>query len=239
MRSRSAVGFGLGLAFVGAAQAQQTITVDFEDLTLGTMFAKHTDFVSNGVTLSGEEYIVFPGGPASFFGWIVVDDRNMAGGTGLEVRTDSAPLSVNAPLPLSGLSMKFGHFGQEYVNFNLNGAFLVIPTLEDVNGQTVGGVEVDVVFNGRPGNSSGELTLSGPIQSVQIGGGGTFWIDDLVIDTVCYADCDTSGSLDVFDFLCFQDAFVSGQAYADCDGNSVFDVFDFLCFQDAFVAGCP
>jgi hypothetical protein len=55
----------------------------------------------------------------------------------------------------------------------------------------------------------------------------------------CYADCDTSGSLDIFDFLCFQDAFVMMDPYADCDGNSAFDIFDFLCFQDAFVTGCP
>jgi len=55
----------------------------------------------------------------------------------------------------------------------------------------------------------------------------------------CYPDCDGSGSLDIFDFLCFQDAFTTMGPYADCDGNASFDVFDFLCFQDAFVAGCP
>jgi hypothetical protein len=55
----------------------------------------------------------------------------------------------------------------------------------------------------------------------------------------CYADCDGNEILDVFDFLCFQDAFVAMDPYADCDGNTVFDVFDFLCFQDAFVTGCP
>jgi polyhydroxybutyrate depolymerase len=54
----------------------------------------------------------------------------------------------------------------------------------------------------------------------------------------CYADCDGNGSLDVFDFLCFQDAFVNADPYADCDGNGVLDVFDFLCYQDAFVVGC-
>ncbi len=62
----------------------------------------------------------------------------------------------------------------------------------------------------------------------------------------CYPDCDTStgvGVLDIFDFLCFQDSFVSGEPYAcDCDtttGPLVCDIFDFLCFQDAFVSGCP
>lgn len=62
----------------------------------------------------------------------------------------------------------------------------------------------------------------------------------------CYADCDQStgaGTLDIFDFLCFQNSFVNGETYAcDCDtstGNGVCDVFDFLCFQNAFVGGCP
>ena len=56
----------------------------------------------------------------------------------------------------------------------------------------------------------------------------------------CYADCDGSGSLDIFDFLCFQNSFVNAESYAcDCDPNPACDIFDFLCFQNAFVAGCP
>jgi hypothetical protein len=59
----------------------------------------------------------------------------------------------------------------------------------------------------------------------------------------CYADCDGSGALDFFDFLCFQNAFAAGDPYADCDGSGRFDFFDFLCFQDAFAQGqrfgCP
>ena len=59
---------------------------------------------------------------------------------------------------------------------------------------------------------------------------------------VCYADCDQSGALDVFDFLCFQNSFVAGEPYAcDCDitPTPVCNIFDFLCFQTAFVGGCP
>ena len=69
---------------------------------------------------------------------------------------------------------------------------------------------------------------------------------DLLIDNitaqgeVCYADCDGSGTLDIFDFLCFQNSFVLGEPYAcDCDPAPVCDIFDFLCFQNAFVGGCP
>ena len=29
-------------------------------------------------------------------------------------------------------------------------------------------------------------------------------------DFPCYADCDQSGALDIFDFLCFQNGFVAG-----------------------------
>ncbi|MFG0285893.1 MAG: GC-type dockerin domain-anchored protein [Phycisphaerales bacterium JB039] len=55
----------------------------------------------------------------------------------------------------------------------------------------------------------------------------------------CYADCDGTGTLDFFDFLCFQNAFATGDPYADCDGTGVLDFFDFLCFQNEFAAGCP
>jgi len=61
----------------------------------------------------------------------------------------------------------------------------------------------------------------------------------LIPRDVCYPDCDGNTVLDVFDFLCFQDAFTSGDPYADCTGEGSLDVFDFLCFQDVFVTGCP
>lgn len=60
----------------------------------------------------------------------------------------------------------------------------------------------------------------------------------LVCTPACYADCNGDGALDLFDFLCFQNAFVGGLGYADCDSNGVRDFFDFLCFQNAFVIGC-
>ncbi|MFG0283508.1 MAG: hypothetical protein ACF8R7_03720 [Phycisphaerales bacterium JB039] len=72
-------------------------------------------------------------------------------------------------------------------------------------------------------------------------GNVTAW-DNLTIEQIdagCYADCDGNGILDFFDFLCFQNAFATGDPYADCDGNSILDFFDFLCFQNEFAVGCP
>lgn len=59
----------------------------------------------------------------------------------------------------------------------------------------------------------------------------------------CFADFDGSGSLDIFDFLGFQNAFAAGDRRADCDGDTRLTIFDFLCFQNAFSEGqrfgCP
>jgi trimeric autotransporter adhesin len=54
----------------------------------------------------------------------------------------------------------------------------------------------------------------------------------------CPADCDGSGDLTFFDFLCFQNLFAAMDPGADCDGDGEFTFFDFLCFQNAFAAGC-
>lgn len=54
----------------------------------------------------------------------------------------------------------------------------------------------------------------------------------------CYPDCDGSGTLDLFDFLCFVNEFNNGDPYADCDGSGSLDLFDFLCFVNSFNAGC-
>ncbi|MCH7792602.1 MAG: TIGR03790 family protein [Planctomycetes bacterium] len=75
------------------------------------------------------------------------------------------------------------------------------------------------------------------------GGTSTLATVTIVYTSGCYADCDKSsgvGTLDIFDFLCFQNSFVSGEPYAcECDPDPACDIFDFLCFQNSFVAGCP
>lgn len=60
-----------------------------------------------------------------------------------------------------------------------------------------------------------------------------------VSDPCDFADCDLSGRLDFFDYLCFQNAFAAADTEADCDGDGDLTFLDFLCFQNHFVAGCP
>jgi len=88
-------------------------------------------------------------------------------------------------------------------------------------------------------DEDGELYVSTSEALGPGGNGGQVWRIEL---NDCYADCSVGtgvGVLDIFDFLCFQDAFVTMTPYADCTGEGTFDIFDFLCFQDAFIAGCP
>ncbi len=54
----------------------------------------------------------------------------------------------------------------------------------------------------------------------------------------CYSDCNLDGALDLFDFLCFVNAFNAGDDKADCTGDHDLSLFDFLCFVNSFNAGC-
>jgi hypothetical protein len=57
-------------------------------------------------------------------------------------------------------------------------------------------------------------------------------------DPPCYADFDASGTLDLFDFLAFVNAYNAGEPRANCDGDEGYSLFDFLCFVNAFNQGC-
>jgi hypothetical protein len=89
-------------------------------------------------------------------------------------------------------------------------------------------------------------STSTPFKSVIVRGGhssqGFVMMDDMEVTFAsggCYPDCDGSGTLDLFDFLCFVNEFNSGNPYADCDGSGTLDLFDFLCFVNEFNNGCP
>jgi hypothetical protein len=55
----------------------------------------------------------------------------------------------------------------------------------------------------------------------------------------CPADCNDDGSVNIFDFLCFQGLVTTGDPAADCNGDGSVNIFDFLCFQGHVTAGCP
>src|SRR5690606_7445032 len=97
-----------------------------------------------------------------------------------------------------------------------------------IGGEYTVRIEATSVVSPGAGSHTLRYALEGPHQ-ITLGDGGSR----------CYADCDESGELDFFDFLCFQNEFAAGGSYADCDQSGDLDFFDFLCYQNEFAAGCP
>jgi probable HAF family extracellular repeat protein len=54
----------------------------------------------------------------------------------------------------------------------------------------------------------------------------------------CYADCNDDGSVNIFDFLCFQGLVTTADPAADCNADGSVNIFDFLCFQGHVTQGC-
>lgn len=59
-----------------------------------------------------------------------------------------------------------------------------------------------------------------------------------VARSLCEADVDGNGEVDVFDFLAFQNLFSTGDGRADLDENGQLDIFDYLTFTNLFLDGC-
>jgi hypothetical protein len=107
-----------------------------------------------------------------------------------------------------------------------NAVFNIAQTLSDplaVTGQVALGkldadADVDAfVLGGKPGAETVYFNVTG----------------------ACPADVNADGSLDLLDFIAFQNAWVAQEPLADCDADGAFNVIDFVCFQDLFKAGCP
>ncbi len=99
---------------------------------------------------------------------------------------------------------------------------------QDLNGdgdyQEIG--ETSVLYDSAAAGANGLPTLSLPLSVTGA--------------TVCFADCDGNGALNVDDVDCFVAAFLAGDpAGADCDNNGALNVDDVDCFVASFLSGCP
>jgi hypothetical protein len=54
----------------------------------------------------------------------------------------------------------------------------------------------------------------------------------------CIADCNGNGSLNILDFVCFQQKFQAGEQSADINGDGNLNILDFVAFQQKFQQGC-
>ena len=122
------------------------------------------------------------------------------------------------------------------VEFSFKGGLVARKFVDTVTGDTF--VAPLVPFD-IPAVLGGTDAWVGFTASTNQVSGTTQTFSNLEYSPGCYADCDCSGTLNFFDFLCFQNAFAGSETYADCDKSSTLDFFDFLCFQNQFAFGCP
>ena len=129
--------------------------------------------------------------------------------TGTFLRTVSLPNPVSAlggddasaVGSVTDLSFVFGEFGGN-LNLEINGDFRNFEDFAEIDGDTVGGVDVSIV-NGF-GDDQGTLQLSGNISSFSIGG-QELWIDDV----------DVSANAVGFEGLLLPASYSVGDTFAD------------------------
>jgi hypothetical protein len=68
--------------------------------------------------------------------------------------------------------------------------------------------------------------------------GNAYGMEFDMAEAPCAADCNGDGTVDCFDFLCFQGLVSTGNPAADCNGDGSINIFDFLCFQGLVTQGC-
>lgn len=166
------------LAGVMFAQIAMATTLDFEDLTSGTVYNVGDTFTSAGVQITGEEFFYFPSGSGSTTGGsATVGNGGIAGGAGLELGwIDNINLRFNFGAPLDGLALQYGEFGGN-INLNINGTLVNVENFADI-GPFVAGTSVFTLDTGTPGDSTGSLFIIGNINSFAIGG------QELAIDNI-------------------------------------------------------
>ncbi|MCA9278023.1 MAG: hypothetical protein H6815_04455 [Phycisphaeraceae bacterium] len=128
-------------------------------------------------------------------------------------------------------------FGAEIGDFNGN----LRVTLRDAADNVVG------IADSTSNTNSGAIFFrsSCPFRSAEVdvaSAAGNFVMTEIWTEAApanCYADCDQNGTLNIFDYICFGNAYAAGQAYADCDGSGSLNIFDYICFGNKYAAGCP
>lgn len=158
-----------------------TACVEFESLFPGTNYTVGDGFVDSGVPISVEPFVwsngtVFSGGQA------MVDNRQLAGGWGVDVNTNNVTLNFHYDLLPDGLSLDFGEYGGN-LNLEVNGDFRNFANFPDIDGNTIGGTQVKVVTT-APGDDQGRLYLFGPVYDFRIGG-QELWIDNVCPSSAC------------------------------------------------------
>jgi hypothetical protein len=147
--------------------------VFFEGLTYDTYYYVTDTFTCSGATMTVKQF-EYTGGPWTSDGHAWVDNVQKAGGSGLDINCNNVNINFDFGSPLNGLALLYGEYGGN-LNIDINGTFQNFEDMADIDGLTIGGVDVLVT---DLGGGLGKLELDGVINSFDIGG-QELWVDDV------------------------------------------------------------
>ena len=140
--------------------------IDFEDPPLGANYYVLDTFTDSGFTMTILPF-QWGNGQWTFDMYATVMDQGMAGGTGQEIWLNNVNLRFIFCDPVEGLSLNFGDHGGN-LNIEINSDFVNFGYFTDIDGTTIGNVDVSAVIGA--GGATGKLTLKGKIKTFFIGG---------------------------------------------------------------------
>ena len=126
---------------------------------------------------------VWGNGNSTDTGYARIDNKGRAGGSGHDVMVNNINLCFGANFgqTLKHIKFRFGEYGGN-LNLMINRQFVNFGNFNDIHGQIIGGVKVNVLSGGT-GSDSGEVEFSGRINDQRWWwhlaiGGQELWIDD-------------------------------------------------------------
>lgn len=161
--------------------------VHFENPRLGTKYKVRDKFKDSCAKITVQAF-QWSNSKWTNNGFAKVGNAGRAGGSNQEIEINNINLAFDFNTSCKSLSFLFGEYGGN-LNIGINGDFRNFENFADINGTTIGGVNVSVV-NGF-GNDKGVLKLSGKIIKSKftlgkkdvwasiIIGGQELWIDDV------------------------------------------------------------
>lgn len=160
------------ISVTGVASATM---IDFEDLTLGSIYNVGDSFTTKDVTITGETFF-WGGGDPYNGGFTEVEDGKLADGSGNELEVNNINLNFDFGTTLDGLALQFGEYGGN-LNIEINGDFVNFNSFAAIDDTGIGDT---LIFVAEPTeDDTGALFVVGTINSFVIGG-QELWIDNIV-----------------------------------------------------------
>ncbi|MCA9278964.1 MAG: hypothetical protein H6815_13385 [Phycisphaeraceae bacterium] len=181
---------------------------------------------------------------------VVVRDNNPAGGGTASADVNHIVTSSAGPFVVTNPNSSATQSGTTLVTWSVANTNVspVNATNVDIYLSTDGGVTFPtLLLASTPNDGLQEVTMpniSTNTARIKVKASNNIFFDISntnfsIVPALCYPDCDANGTLNVFDYICFGNAYSIGHTYADCDNNGTLNVFDYICFGNAYANGCP